>query len=166
MTCACLAKAGPQRSRIMDTLHRDARAPMIDGYFMLDKMYRQQLVRKEDVEKFRGLLLPHHYADLPGGLTVYDRAIVQHNLLAASRIYESVSFKQLGLLLDIEPAKAEKIAAKMIVEGRLEGAIDQVDNMLLFETEAEQLTAWDHRLKGICDSVAKVAEQIEKSDKK
>ena len=39
VTCACLAKAGPQKSRMMDTLHRDARSPALEGYFMLDRMY-------------------------------------------------------------------------------------------------------------------------------
>lgn len=62
LTCACLAKAGPQRSRIMDTLHRDARTPMVDGFFMLDKMYKGEIVRKAEVERFRALLLPHHVA--------------------------------------------------------------------------------------------------------
>ena len=115
LTCACLASAGPHRSRMMDTVYRDARAPTVQGYFMLDRMYRQQIVRKEEVERFRAYLLPHQQAETADDMTVYDRAIVQHNMLAASLIYENVSFDALAVLLNID---AHKVGV-CVGEGRL-----------------------------------------------
>lgn len=99
----------------MDTVYRDARAPTVQGYFMLDRMYRQQIVRKEEVERFRAYLLPHQQAETADDMTVYDRAIVQHNMLAASLIYENVSFDALAVLLNID---AHKVGV-CVGEGRL-----------------------------------------------
>ena len=39
------------------------------------------------------------------GSTVLDRAVWEHNLLAASKVYTNISFVELGALLDIDPAK-------------------------------------------------------------
>ena len=40
----------------------------------------------------------------------------EHNLLALSRVYNNISFKSLGEVLEMTPIKAEKMAARMIVE--------------------------------------------------
>lgn len=60
------------------------------------------------------------------GSTILDRAVTEHNLLAASKLYNNITFSELGALLQISPAKAEKIASQMITEGRMNGYIDQV----------------------------------------
>lgn len=60
------------------------------------------------------------------GSTILDRAVTEHNLLAASKLYNNITFPELGALLQISPAKAEKIASQMITEGRMNGYIDQV----------------------------------------
>lgn len=62
----------------------------------------------------------------PTGSTILDRAVTEHNLLAASKLYNNITFPELGALLQISPAKAEKIASQMITEGRMNGYIDQV----------------------------------------
>lgn len=53
--------------------------------------------------------------------------MTEHNLLAASKLYNNITFPELGALLQISPAKAEKIASQMITEGRMNGYIDQVN---------------------------------------
>src|SRR6202021_3018697 len=68
-----------------------------------------------------------------GPSTVLDRAVMEHNLLASSRIYNNITFRGLGALLDVTPGAAETMARKMIEQGRLRGAIDQVDRLILFE---------------------------------
>ena len=55
-----------------------------------------------------------------------DRAVTQHNLLSASKLYNNISCEELGTLLGVPADKAENIASDMIAEGRLEGSIDQV----------------------------------------
>ena len=39
------------------------------------------------------------------GSTILDRAVIEHNLLSASKLYNNISFEELGSLLEIPPAK-------------------------------------------------------------
>nr|1UFM_A Chain A, COP9 complex subunit 4 [Mus musculus] len=69
-----------------------------------------------------------------GGSSILDRAVIEHNLLSASKLYNNITFEELGALLEIPAAKAEKIASQMITEGRMNGFIDQIDGIVHFET--------------------------------
>ncbi len=69
------------------------------------------------------------------GSTILDRAVIEHNLLSASKLYNNISFEELGSLLEIPPAKAEKIASQMITEERMNGYVDQIDSIVHFECE-------------------------------
>lgn len=53
------------------------------------------------------------------GSRVWERAIVEHNVAATSRIYDNIYFTELGQILGVDEAKAETIAARMITESRL-----------------------------------------------
>jgi COP9 signalosome complex subunit 4 len=83
---------------------------------------------------------------LPDNSTVLDRAMIEHNLLSASKLYTNISFEELGALLGIGPQKAEKIAARMISEDRMRGSIDQVEGIIHFENDIEELQQWDHQV--------------------
>lgn len=67
------------------------------------------------------------------GSTILDRAVIEHNLLSASKLYNNITFEELGALLEIAPEKAEKIASQMITEARMNGYIDQIDSIVHFE---------------------------------
>lgn len=56
-------------------------------------------------------------------------------MLSASKLYNNIAFEELGALLEIAPAKAERIASQMISEGRMNGYIDQIDSILHFESK-------------------------------
>jgi len=47
-------------------------------------------------------------AVLADGSTVLDRAVIEHNLLSASKLYKNITFVELGQLLSISPDMAEK----------------------------------------------------------
>jgi COP9 signalosome complex subunit 4 len=70
------------------------------------------------------------------GSTILERAVTEHNLLSASKLYNNITFEELGALLEIPPMKAEKIASQMITEGRMNGYIDQIDSIVHFESKA------------------------------
>jgi hypothetical protein len=42
------------------------------------------------------------------GSTILDRAVIEHNLLSASKLYNNISFEELGALLTIPPLKVSK----------------------------------------------------------
>jgi len=160
VTCAILAQAGPHRSRMLATLYKDERCQKLDIYPTLEKMYLERVLRKAEVQKFAEGLKEHQMAKLSDGSTVLDRAVIEHNLLSASRIYNNITFDELGALLEIPPARAEEIAARMMVENRLHGSIDQIATLIKFETEGGPLNLWDNHIEAACHTVNNVLERL------
>lgn len=115
-----------------------------------------------------------------GPSTVLDRAVMEHNVLACSNIYNNITFAGLGALLDVTPGAAETITRKMIEQGRLRGWIDQVEKLIWFEGPREEDDAqgkagglgdvdqhveetgapytkkWDHQIRTTAASVSRV----------
>merc|ERR1712039_623357 len=160
VTTAILAPAGPQRSRILALLCKDDRIRSVEHYEILHKMFSERLIRDGEVQKFAESLLPHQKALLPDGQTVLTKAVLQHNVLAASRVYKNMRLPDLGLLLDVTPDRAEKIAAKMIAEQRLEGYIDQKRGIIHFESGDENLQQWDRHIRNVCNQVNSVLGKV------
>lgn len=160
VVCAILANAGPQRSRMLATLYKDERCSKLDVYDILEKMYLERVLRKPEVQKFSADLKPHQLAILADGSTVLDRAVIEHNLLSASKIYNNITFAELGSLLEITPEKAEQVAARMMVENRLKGTIDQIDKLIQFETEGGSLYLWDRHIEAACHAVNSIIENL------
>merc|ERR1711972_1152753 len=123
-----------------------------------------RLLRAEEVEAFSATLAVHQKALLEDGSTVLDRAVLEHNMLAVSKLYNNISFQQIGALLGVDAVKAERIAAAMLVENRLKGSIDQVDQIIHFETAVglSSLHAFDTQIEHICRSVESVANAVVK----
>uniref|UniRef100_A0A0D3FF05 COP9 signalosome complex subunit 4 n=1 Tax=Oryza barthii TaxID=65489 RepID=A0A0D3FF05_9ORYZ len=137
VTCTILAGAGPQRSRVLATLYKDERCSKLKIYPILQKK-----------------------ALLPDKSTVLDRAMIEHNLLSASKLYTNISFDELGALLGIDPRKAEKIASRMIYEDRMRGSIDQVEAVIHFEDDTEELQQWDQQIAGLCQALNDILDSM------
>ena len=76
------------------------------------------------------------------GLTIVERGVLEHNMVAVSHLYTSTYFEQLAQLLGVVDAdKGEKVATKMILDGSLSGEIDEVVGVLRFFNEARGATA-------------------------
>ncbi|KAG6860379.1 hypothetical protein C0995_011986 [Termitomyces sp. Mi166 len=166
VTCAVLAPAGPNRSRVLASLYRDERTLDLPTYNILSKMFLDHILRPAEVKEFEKTLKPHQLAKIAissndrlasagqyngtdgpaastrtGPATVLARAVMEHNLLASSQIYNNITFGGLGALLDLTPGAAETMARKMIEQGRLRGSIDQVDKLIWFEGDREEYDA-------------------------
>ncbi|KAF9172373.1 COP9 signalosome complex subunit 4 [Mortierella sp. AD011] len=140
VVCAVLAPAGPQRSRMLATLYKDDRSQRLPHFSILEKMYLDRVLRSNEVSEFAGTLKQHQLALLPDNTTVLDRAVIEHNLLSASKIYNNISFEELGALLGVTPEQAEARASKMMGEGRMSGSIDQIERLIFFDrTHGAQL---------------------------
>ncbi|KAJ8447983.1 hypothetical protein Cgig2_028859 [Carnegiea gigantea] len=162
VTCTILAGAGPQRSRVLATLYKDERCSKLKIYPILQKVYLERILRKPEIEAFAEELKPHQKALLPDNFTVLDRAMIEHNLLSASKLYTNISFDELGTLLGIPPHKAEKIASKMIYEDRMRGSIDQVEAVIHFEDDTEELQQWDQQIVGVCQALNDILDGMAK----
>ena len=171
ITCAVLAPAGPLRSRTLAKLYRDERAPQVEDYGILEKIFLDRMVTAEEVSSFASRLREHQRAKTADGNTVVERAMLDHNLLGASRMYLNITFDDLGSLLGVSGERAEQYAAQMIEQGRLKGHIDQIDRRIFFEgqntgqksrTGTQGINIADKELKKWDANVQELAEEVEK----
>jgi len=160
LICAILASAGQQRSRMLATLFKDERCQQLPAYEILEKMYLDRIIRGPQLKEFSLMLAPHQKASTNDGSSILDRAVVEHNLLAVSKLYNNITFEQLGTLLEIPPVKAEKIASQMISMGIINGCIDQIDGFIHFESH-EVLETFDKQIAGVCLQVNDIIENIQ-----
>jgi COP9 signalosome complex subunit 4 len=180
IVCAILAKAGPQRSRMLGALFKDARTHQSKHFCVLESMYKQRILRRQDIASFDKSLMPHQQALLADGSTVLEKAVTEHNMLACAKLYNNITFAELGRLLGINEEKAEVIAANMISESRLSGTIDQIDGLLYFNKDNSNSSAveknqtnggnrknigiqtWDSKISNICTTLHTCVESIVK----
>jgi COP9 signalosome complex subunit 4 len=165
ITCAILAAAGPQRARVLATLYKDERCSKLAIFPMMEKVYLERILRKAEVDAFSLTLKPHQLAAGGGdGLTVLTRAVSEHNLLSASKLYNNITVQELGSLLGVDAEQAERTAAKMISEGRMRGTIDQVERIINFEDAGDAaavVAQWDSQIMGVCLQVNAVVELMD-----
>lgn len=97
------------------------------------------------MEAFAQQLRPHQCAITTDGSTVLDRAVTEHNLAAASKLYNNIYFTELGQLLGCTPEKAESIASKMVMEDRLKVTFPCSINMFCGAARELYAMSWsDH----------------------
>lgn len=158
-TCAILAPSGSQRHRILGLVYKDDRLLQLDSisHFsthssILSKMYKAQVIkRNNDLVQFEESLAEHQKALMSDGLTIMERALIEHNMVAIGQLYSTIYITALGQLLGVSSDRAEKIASKMILDGSLIGSIDQVDGILTFgELDRSELVAWDEAITSFC----------------
>ena len=161
IVCAILASAGLQRSRILTSFYKDERSLRVPEFIVLEKMYLDRIIHDNELQDFASALLSHQKGPNQDGTTILERAIIEHNLLAVSKIYKNISFTELGKLLGISPLKAEKIASQMVSEQRMLGSIDQINSNLDFKG-SNSLDSWSEHIKSICKEVNIILEMLNK----
>jgi COP9 signalosome complex subunit 4 len=174
--CAVLAPAGPARSRALGRLYKDERASTLEEYGILEKMFLDRLLSPMEVDKFAEGLATHQLAKTADGSTVLAKAVVEHNLRGASRLYNNIGFDALGLLLGLDGDKAEDTTARMIEQGRLVGRIDQIERVIWFEggeatgekgsgraegIVGRELKRWDANVQGLAEEVEKITSELQ-----
>ena len=104
-------------------------------------------------------------------------------MLSCSKVYKNIGFEQLASLLGIDVRTAERIAARMISEQRMNGSIDQLEEMIYFmDTDTisqlggkdqrgsgsgnqhavvSEAMQWDSVIQDICNSVNKIVEEMQ-----
>ena len=124
-------------------------------------MYLNQVLGKEELIKFESSLQPHQKAVMGDGLTIMERGVVEHNMIAVSKIYQSIYLAELALVLGVTTDKAEKIAASMIMDGSLNGSIDQVEGLVEFYSDDTASTVWDKSISSFCIELNRVTNAIQ-----
>lgn len=134
---------------------------------VLTKMYLNRIVQKQELEQFESSLADHQKAIMADGLTIVERGVLEHNMVAVSHLYKSIYFSQLAELLGVvDCEKAEKVAAKMITDGLLSGSIDEMEGVLYFHPPAKDessLLRWDETITSFCVQLNKVTDAVRAS---
>jgi COP9 signalosome complex subunit 4 len=101
--------------------------------------------------------------------------VIEHNLVAASKLYENINVDALGEILGLKSSadfsageKAEAYAARMVEQGRLRGRIDQIDGIISFDSDfaagsganGASLRQWDQEVQELAEDVERVATSI------
>ena len=128
----------------------DSRSKWISS--ILSKMDKAQVIKRDnDLVQFEESLADHQKALMSDGLTIMERALIEHNMVAIGQLYSTIYISALGQLLGVSSDRAENIASKMILDGSLIGSIDQVDGILTFgELDRSELVAWDEAITSFC----------------
>lgn len=170
VTCAILAPTGVHRQRVLGLVYNDQRVSQLDSIpsfethsNILRKMYMNQVLRQSELVAFEDSLADHQKAITSDGITIVQRAVLEHNMVAVSSLYNTIYFDELGNLLGVSKQRAEKLACRMISDGKLSGNIDQVDGILSFVPKDEGLLAWDESIMNLCIQLNRVTDTI-KSD--
>jgi len=126
-------------------------------------LLQERIISASETATFEQLLQDHQKADTGSGRTVMQNSVIEHNLLAASKIYRSIRFDQLASLLGITPDEAEALAASMIEQQRLKAAIDQVESLLEFQSGGDDMHAFDEGIGAVCLAVNKLLDEIQRA---
>jgi len=168
VTCAILGKAGQQRSRVLGLLIKDERLADLDNTakytshrVVLTKMHLEQILKRHELDLFVQALMPHQKAVAGDGYSILDKAVMEHNLIAIGRIYENICITEVATILGLEPEKAEKVAAAMITEGRLNACIDQTEGLLIFEGNSDALESWDRGIEAVCSEITDFVDNVQ-----
>ena len=175
---AILAPAGPQRSRTLAKLYKDERSSDTEEFGILENMFTDRLLAPAEVEAFAAKLAAHQVAITADGSTVLSKAVIEHNLIAVSRLYENISTAGLAGLLGLKDGKdetaaekAEDYAARMVEQGRLRAQIDQIAAVITFESvpgvefqgPTKELRKWDSGVQGLVEEVERCAAAVTES---
>ncbi|KAG7366723.1 COP9 signalosome subunit 4 [Nitzschia inconspicua] len=167
VTCAILAPSGAQRQRVLAHLFKDPRLGDLDNIpqfethaTILTKMFKNQIIGKNELVKFESSLQEHQKAVMGDGLTIMERGVVEHNMQAVSAIYESIYISELAIKLGVSCEKAERIAASMITDGSLLGSIDQVSGLVEFSSSYNPEASWNTAIGSFCLKLNQIAGAI------
>lgn len=127
---------------------------------ILRKMYTNQIILPNVLVTFESSLAPHQKATMGDGLTIMERAVIEHNMVAVSKLYLSIYMSELGKILGVDARKAEQTAANMIMDGSLNGSIDQVEGLLEFSPTDKPEAVWDKSITSFCSELNRVTEAI------
>lgn len=159
MICTILAPPGTQRSRLLTILYKDERTRIISHFNLLEKMYLERLIKMEEVAKFEEDLQPHQKGMTAENYSVLQKAVLEHNVLALSKIYTNIALEQLCKLLQLPLDKVELLVASMINEGKIKAHINQADQFVYFDAEKEMIQRFNELIGSLCDGINQLIQE-------
>ena len=152
LICAIVGAAGKQRSRLLASFVKDPRCFKLPLYPILEKAYFDRILKSEDRALCKKLI--------PYAETVLDKAINEHNIMCVSKLFKNIKLEELAFLIGAEKRQAEQLAANMILDGRMDGRINQTSEIIDFESR-DNLVAFDKQIEVLLQATNNVVETIQ-----
>ena len=133
---------------------------------MLERMHTERLISAADAAAFEATLPPQCRALNAEGVSLFADCAVKHNVLAASRVFSSISFAGLGALLGVSADTAQRVAGRMVQDGRLGARLDQVAGFLDFlprgprDASAGALLGMDAAIQKTCTAINELTAEV------
>ncbi|KAL1226678.1 hypothetical protein TSPI_05786 [Trichinella spiralis] len=122
--CAILSPVNQLRSRLLSALYKDSRTKQFPLFPILEKMFLENILPLDLAAEVEKELPVHQLQPTKDGFTVAQSAFIEHGLMSASKFYKNITLKDMGNLLHVSEETAEKFAARMIFQNRLDAQID------------------------------------------
>ncbi|KFD49332.1 hypothetical protein M514_09779 [Trichuris suis] len=158
--CTILAPVDPTRARMLTLLAKDERCEKLPTYLILKKMFLEQIIPHESLEEINNQL-EQCFIESKGRKDISNlrNAVIEHNVLSASKVYDNISVNELARLLGTTNDQALLVVARMITEGRLEGAVDGLEGVVFFNTQ-DCLKLYGEYTKSVFEHVGTICESI------
>uniref|UniRef100_A0A1A9WCS1 PSMD12/CSN4-like N-terminal domain-containing protein n=1 Tax=Glossina brevipalpis TaxID=37001 RepID=A0A1A9WCS1_9MUSC len=126
--CTILSPVCELRSALLAQLYQDPRIKSLLAHEIIEKMHLLIVVKRPELQQFETLLQEHHKTITADGLSILDRAIIEHNVMAGDKVCDIIAFDALAAMSGTATHLTELVAARMIAEGRLDGFIGEKIN--------------------------------------
>ncbi|CAM9021485.1 unnamed protein product [Wickerhamomyces anomalus] len=130
---------------------------------IFEKMYDQRIIYYDDFLQ----VLEYYLETNDLGLSkdyisqALSKALVENNLIAASKIYDNCSVKNFAEILQLDEAYVEEIAANMIRDQRLDALIDDINIVIEFNSQKRSpLKEWHGHMIESCTILDKIVDKI------
>ncbi len=101
------------------------------------------------------------------GFSVLGKALIEHNIQVISKIYQNISFEELGRFLEIPSGQAEQIIASMVSENRIHAILDQKARIVEFLSSAGSdsatslaLHTYNSQINNVCSNLNQLLSDI------
>lgn len=123
----------------------------------IKKMLANKIIKNKDLEIFISKNednIPNNIKELINfNYNILEKSIFEHNIYCISLYYDNIDISLLGILIDNNDCNNIKSNLfKMIVEGKLEGKIDEHKNYIFF-TNKEDNDFYNKQIKNFCNKV-------------
>ncbi|KRX71548.1 COP9 signalosome complex subunit 4 [Trichinella sp. T6] len=152
--CAILSPVNQLRSRLLSALYKDSRTKQFPLFPILEKMFLENILPLDLAAEVEKELPVHQLQPTKDGFTVAQSAFIEHGLMSASKFYKNITLKDMGNLLH-----AEKFAARMIFQNRLDAQIDGIKKILMFKTRSG-LEFLNEHIRYACESLNSINDDI------
>jgi len=130
-------------------------------YELLNKMFLDKIVYKKDTAELEKTLKAHQQVIVWEKLNVLQKAVIEHNIIAVSKLYENISVTSLAKVLELSDYQCEKLLQAMVGEKRLTAILDQVSGFIDFTADFTAYTNWTNGINNFCTKLDKLVSKIQ-----